>query len=252
MSELSQLKGTFSYDEYKLILEALKTKKTTFEDALKGDFTILRHDVEFNIDRAKKIGVIDNEYGIKSTFFFQVISSAYNPFSVKNKAKILSLIKMGHTVGLHFYISHVPVNNFEKLEHEFNLQKKIFEAGLELPCKIFSFHRPAPSSWVLEIRKDYLFGALNAYGPSFFEYLPDPKNIKYIADSNHRWKYGHPLDYLEFSKMQILVHPDEWSSKKDITELQFLKSLVDDSRKDFITTVDEELGSFAPYRDKIK
>ena len=105
MSELSQLKGTFSYDEYKLILEALKTKKTTFEDALKGDFTILRHDVEFNIDRAKKIGVIDNEYGIKSTFFFQVISSAYNPFSVKNKAKILSLIKMGHTVGLHFYIS---------------------------------------------------------------------------------------------------------------------------------------------------
>ena len=160
MSELSQLKGTFSYDEYKLILEALKTKKTTFEDALKGDFTILRHDVEFNIDRAKKIGVIDNEYGIKSTFFFQVISSAYNPFSVKNKAKILSLIKMGHTVGLHFYISHVPVNNFEKLEHEFNLQKKIFEAGLELPCKIFSFHRPAPSSWVLEIRKDYLFGAL--------------------------------------------------------------------------------------------
>ena len=52
--------------------------------------------------------------------------------------------------------------------------------------------------------------------------------------------------------MQILVHPDEWSSKKDITELQFLYSLVDDSRKVFITTVDEELGSFAPYRDKIK
>ena len=250
MSELPQLKGTFSYDEYKLILEALKRKKTTFDDALKGEFTILRHDVEFNIDRAQKMGAIDKEYGIKSTFFFQVISSAYNPFSVKNKAKILSLIEMGHSVGLHFYISHVPANNFEKLEYEFTQQKKMFESGLELPCKIFSFHRPA--SWVLEIRKDYLFGALNAYGPSFFEYSPDPKNIKYTADSNHRWKYGHPLDNLEFSKMQILVHPDEWSNKKDTTELEFLKSLVDDSRKDFITTVDEELGSFAPYRDKIK
>ena len=252
MREQPQLKGTFSYDEYKLILEALKRKKTTFDDALKGEFTILRHDVEFNIDRAQKMGAIDKEYGIKSTFFFQVISSAYNPFSVKNKAKIQSLIDMGHSVGLHFYVSHVPVKNFEKLEYEFNQQKKIFEAGLELPCKIFSFHRPAPSSWVLEIRKDYLFGALNAYGPSFFEYSPDPKNIKYTADSNHRWKYGHPLDNLEFSKMQILVHPDEWSNKKDTTELEFLKSLVDDSRKDFITTVDEELGSFAPYRDKIK
>ncbi len=252
MSELSQLKGTFSYDEYKLILEALKTKKTTFEDALKGEFAILRHDVEFNIDRAQKIGAIDKEHGIKSTFFFQVISSAYNPFSVKNKTKILSLVEMGHSVGLHFYVSHVPTNNFEKLEYEFNQQKKMFEAGLELPCKIFSFHRPAPSSWVLEIRKDYLFGTINAYGPSFFEYSPNPKQIKYTADSNHRWKYGHPLDNLEFKKMQILVHPDEWSNNKDLTELGFLKSLVEDSRKDFISTVDEELGSFAPYRDKIK
>ena len=52
--------------------------------------------------------------------------------------------------------------------------------------------------------------------------------------------------------MQILAHPDEWSNKKNLTELGFLKSLVDESRKDFITTVDEELGSFAPYRDKIK
>ena len=52
--------------------------------------------------------------------------------------------------------------------------------------------------------------------------------------------------------MQILVHPDEWSNNKDLTELGFLKSLVEDSRKDFISTVDEELGSFAPYRDKIK
>ena len=59
-----------------------------------------------------------------------------------------------------------------------------------------------------------------------------------------------PIDYPEFSKMQILVHPDEWY-KKDITELQFLKSLVDDSRK-ILLPVDEELGSFALYRDKIK
>jgi len=249
MSVLPQLKGTFSYDEYKLILEALKTKKTTFDDALKGEFTILRHDVEFNVDRAQKMGAIDKEYGIKSTFFFQVISSAYNPFSVKNKAKILSLIEMGHSVGLHFYISHVPINNFEKLEYEFTQQKKMFEAGLELSCKIFSFHRPV--SWVLEIRKDYLFGALNAYGPSFFEYSPAPKSIKYTSDSNHRWRYGHPLDNLEFSRMQILAHPDEWSNEKNSTELEFLKSLVDESRKNYITTVDEELKSFAPYRDKI-
>lgn len=252
MSKFSQLRGSFSYDEYKLILESLKNKETLFKKSLKGDFSILRHDVEFNIDRAVKMGSIDKEFGIKSTFFFQVISSAYNPFSVKNKSKILSLINMGHTVGLHFYISHVPAENFNELEKEFIKQKNIFETGLELPCNIFSFHRPAPSSWVLEIRKDYIFGAINAYGPSFFEYSKTPNKIKYLADSNHRWKYGHPLDKLNFSKLQILIHPDEWSDDNKLEELDFLKSLVEDSRKDFISTIDEELGSFAPYRDKIK
>ena len=71
MSKFSQLRGSFSYDEYKLILESLKNKETLFKKSLKGDFSILRHDVEFNIDRAVKMGSIDKEFGIKSTFFFR-------------------------------------------------------------------------------------------------------------------------------------------------------------------------------------
>ena len=72
MNNLSKLKGTFSYDEYKLILQALKTKKTTFEDALRGQFAILRHDVEFNVDRAQKIGVLDKNFGIKCNSKYQI------------------------------------------------------------------------------------------------------------------------------------------------------------------------------------
>ena len=93
MSELSQLKGTFSYDEYKLILEALKTKKTTFEDALKGDFTILRHDVEFNIDRAKKIGVIDSQdavYGNAAYDLASLVDDVRYKSSKRLKEKIYS------------------------------------------------------------------------------------------------------------------------------------------------------------------
>ena len=74
MDDTTLLKGTFCYDEYKLILKSLKNKNTTFEDALQGEFNILRHDVEFNVDRAHKMGSIDKEFGIKSTFFVQVIS----------------------------------------------------------------------------------------------------------------------------------------------------------------------------------
>ena len=97
---MKENKGTFTYLEYRSILSTLKNKQnTTFESALKGDcFNIIRHDVEFSIDRAHVMGLIDAELGIESTFFFQVISSAYNPFSHRNKEKIKHLEKLGHKI----------------------------------------------------------------------------------------------------------------------------------------------------------
>ena len=75
--------------------------------------------------------------------------------------------------------------------------------------------------------------------------------ISQIVDQSNPGKIQEKYDNLEFSKIQILAHPDEWSNEKNLTELEFLKSLVDESRRDYIATVDEELKSFAPYRDKI-
>jgi|ETNmetMinimDraft_13_1059891.scaffolds.fasta_scaffold80425_1 hypothetical protein len=40
-----------------------------------------------------------------------------------------------------------------------------------------------------------------------------PKVIKYSADSSHLWNYGHLLDSMKFDKIQVLTHPDEWSSR---------------------------------------
>ena len=77
-------------------------------------------------------------------------------------------------------------------------------------CDRFSFHRPP--SWVLENRADFIGGMLNMYGPSFFEYDPEPNNIKYIADSRHQWNYGSP--YTNHPKIQLSMHVDEWSNKE--------------------------------------
>ena len=32
-----------------------------------------------------------------------------------------------------------------------------------------------------------------------------------MADSKHRFSYGHPLDNLKYNKYQLLLHPDEWT-----------------------------------------
>ena len=61
-------------------------------------------------------------------------------------------------------------------------------------------------------------GIINVYSNLFFEYfddkIPEDPEIKYISDSNHQWKYGHPLDSMNSSwrKIHILIHPFSWSS----------------------------------------
>ena len=49
------------------------------------------------------------------------------------------------------------------------------------------------------------------YGKSFFELSDSPKKIKYLADSKHAFSYGDPIEDYDFKKIQILLHPDEWS-----------------------------------------
>ena len=71
---------------------------------------------------------------------------------------------------------------------------------------------------------------INVYGDSFFEFSSSPKKIKYIADSMHKWNYGHPVDNLHYEKIQILLHPDEWSSEGS-TEKQLFHDLIEEQKK---------------------
>ena len=240
----------FSTLEYIEILTAFSGRFMSFEDELDDGFTILRHDVEFSVNRALNMAIIEHQYGVKSTFFFQVLSNAYNPFSKTNYDKINQIKSLGHKIGLHLYISHLTEHNEESLCKELRLQKILFEKGLGLECTTFSFHRPP--KWALEIRHDKIDDVINAYGPSYFEYSPTPVHIKYVADSQHKWAYGHPLDYQDQKKIQILLHPDEWSSMGDTGSLEFFLDLVSENKKTFISTLDDETKHFSEVKKALR
>ena len=62
------------------------------------------------------------------------------------------------------------------------------------------------------------FTFINCYDESFFHYFEGkkPQNLRvhYLADSNHKWKYGHPIQINYKSsplKMQLLTHPFSWT-----------------------------------------
>jgi len=167
-------KKMFSYNKYIEYMLPFRESLTGYGDAIDcNEFVILRHDVEFDPVRALEMAKIEHKFEIKSTYFFQVSSDAYNLSSVKNRKILSEIERLGHTIGLHLYVSHL--DSYQKLifEEELNRQSSILGTSISGDVKCFSVHRPRP--WFLEIRKDFFGGIINAYGPSFFEYAQSPK-----------------------------------------------------------------------------
>lgn len=243
---MSSLDPNFTYKEYIKIIKLIKPRLSLFKLPMPENFILMRHDVEFNVSRALEIAKIESEHQVKSTFFFQVLSPAYNPISNINKSMIKHIKELGHNIGLHFYVTHLEEGNWGMFEEELNTQKIIFEEGLKIECNKFSYHRPP--KWVLENRNDEICGMINAYGKSFFEFSPNPKKITYLADSQHKWTYGHPLNNLISSQIQILTHPDEWTAGGDTSNQEFFTNVIEDHTKDFIGTLDNETKHFNEYK----
>lgn len=239
----------FSYSEYVEIIQSFSDRLVNFESINPDSFVVLRHDVEFSVERAYEMACIEEEHGIRSTFLFQVMSNAYNPFSAHNKSLIRDIKDLGHSVGLHFYVSHIKSFEINSLESNLIDQSRMFELGLGLPCEVFSFHRPPRPA--LEIRENYLCGMINTYGPSFFEFSENPSHIKYVADSQHKWSYGHPLEFVNNPRVQLLVHPDEWTDDGDSGTLDFFQNLIKHKRGIFSQTIDSETKHFSEFKKTI-
>ncbi len=179
-------------------------------------FLILRHDIEFSVEKAYAMARIEHEVlGINTSYFFQTRNYSYNPFSFKNMRLIKKIHAMGHKIGLHLNTSGmnkaIPMEEFIKSEVNF------LQNGLELPIDRFSFHRPALKFLKAGIRINKL---INAYDEKYFHlYEPHlrPQQLSkyYFSDSEHRWKYGNPMEQFtqEIKKLQLLTHPYSWSKK---------------------------------------
>jgi hypothetical protein len=240
----------FSYNEYRKII--LKYKKIIKDFSKINKFTktfcLIRHDIEFSIDRALRMAKIDNFLGIKSSFFVQVKSDCYNAFSDENIKKLKQIIKLKHYIGLHFYVSNLKKKD-SIVQVELKKQIKILELALGRKIDRLSIHRPP--KWILSKKNSIFKPYINTYSNLYFEFKKNPTEIKYYADSNHRWNYGHPMDVNKFKKFQILLHPDEWS-QKGMSEKENLISLIKEEKLNFISSLDKEYKTFKKYFKKRK
>lgn len=245
-----------TYSVYRDILRnIISTEKLRdYTDVQPGcDFIVLRHDIEFSMERALNMAEIEFEMGVRATYFVQIRSNAYNAFSLKNVAMLRQMRDLGHHIGLHYHIglSMVP----DVIAEEIRQQCGLLEAMLGFPVDRYSMHRPQKETHYYATA---IPGLINAYGPDFFTFAEELDehsvlHVKYISDAKHRWNYGTPdAETLRNApRLQLLVHPDFWS--EDTPEMRGnFSGLIRDHALTFTETIDSECHHFSEFREMLE
>lgn len=233
-----------SYTTYRKIINKIKQtqKYMDYTNAINSDaFVVMRHDIEFSIDRAYQMAKVESECDFKSSYFVQITNNAYNALSKKNIELLKAMYDMGHYIGLHYHRNDLL--DIEQIKEEISFQTKVLSESLGININRFSLHRPAIEHLKTEIKVENM---INTYGEDFFTFTEnsstlDDSKVKYIADSNHQWKYGLPTDefFDTYPKIQILVHPLSWS-ENGANHLNCFKEIIEEKREELLETIKGE------------
>lgn len=246
----------FSYGEYKEIINIIKHsgKQATFREAYTRDrFIIMRHDVEFSVERAYNLACLENENHFNSTYFFQISNNSYNLLSKKNIDMVKAIHDMGHEVGLHFHL-----NGLEKKEDivsEIKNEMMIVNTKFDFKVDSFSLHRPNPMVLGYNIK---IPGLINAYQDDFFSFVQnmqiDIPEIKYLSDARHRWNYNLFPDEVTLSsndKIQILSHPYSWT-QEGYDNVNNFRTLFAEKKQEILDTFDNECMHFKEIKNELQ
>ena len=241
----------FSYAEYRNIITLIKHNLPIMDFSEVNDevdsFCVLRHDIEFSIDRALEMARIEHEdLGVHSTYTVQLRNNTYNALSQKNIDAIQEIESMGHYIGLH---QNQPIMEDDELIDYISKDIETLEHYYGFEVDRFAFHRCGSNPGILE-KYVYVPGKINCYSEDFFHYFsgdkPEELKVHYLADSNHDWKYGHPfnIDYWDLpQKMQLLTHPYSWTEDGHDNISNYTK-LIRERNQELLESMNSETNTF--------
>lgn len=243
----------FSYNDYREIIRIIQAtgRHCGYREALGRDrFIIMRHDVEYSVERAWQLAKVEQSMDFTSTFFFQWTNNSYNILSRKNMDIIKDMHERGQRIGLHFALN--GMTDMERIRERIRMEIDILSEMFGFQITEFSVHRPSKDVLRENIK---LEGILNAYQDEFFTFadkITDDTqlNVKYLSDANHIWRYGYPdeANITGHDKVQILTHPFAWS-REGGGNFENYRALVLEKYRELIDSVDKECKDFAEYRD---
>ncbi|MCH5275871.1 MAG: hypothetical protein J1E65_08520 [Lachnospiraceae bacterium] len=243
----------FSFDDYRKIIRIIQSTglQADYKEALARDrFIIMRHDVEYSVERAYNLSKVEESMDFTSTYFFQWTNNSYNILSRKNMDMVKDMHERGHQIGLHFALN--GMTDMEQVKRQIAKEMQMLSEMFGFVVDTFSIHRPSKDVLRENIK---LPGIINAYQDDFFTFAENvteetPVTVKYMSDANHIWRYGYPdeQNILSNDKVQILTHPFAWT-KKGYDNFENYKTLVKEKTTEVIDSINNECKDFGEYRD---
>lgn len=243
----------FSFDDYKEIIRIIKStdRYTNYKEALNRDkFILMRHDVEYSVERAYNLSKVEDSMDFTSTYFFQWTNNSYNILSRKNMDMVKDMHERGHIIGLHYALN--GMTDMEQVRKQIVKEINILSEMFGFRVDTFSVHRPSKDILRENIK---LPGIINAYQDDFFSFADNvtedtPVAVKYLSDANHIWRYGYPdeKNILGHDKVQILTHPFAWT-KEGYDNFDNYKTLVTEKTEEVIHSINNECKDFVEYID---
>lgn len=202
----------FTYESYKNMLEKLERKGYAFSDYStwkeKERSVILRHDIDFSLQKAVRIAEIENAVGCESIYFVLVATNFYNIHSKESRKYISDIIKNGGKIGLHFDETQYNIRCDEEMKKYIYKEADMLSDIIGEGISIVSMHRPSVKILSANIE---ISGIINSYSEIYF------KQMKYLSDSRRCWRENvdEIIDQNKCSRLHILTHPFWYTENKE-------------------------------------
>ena len=224
----------FTYEAYKNMILNLRNneyKVVGYNNDFKEKTVILRHDIDFSLEKALDIAKLENQLGVFSTFFILLSTDFYNINSIKSLEILKNIIRLGGKIGLHF-----DENKY------INYELKIISTILEFPVDIVSMHRPSQSFLEMDLE---IPNVVNSYQKKFFT------EFKYVSDSRMHWRENieEIINSKKYQNLHILTHPFWYNFNKEEREYK-IKKFLNESILERYNSLNENIKDFEQILSK--
>ena len=209
-------------------------------DSTNSNNLIIRHDVDYSLSLAHRFAEFEAENGILSNYYILMSSDFYNPGSLKSSSILHSIIKMGHSIGLHFDESKYDYSNTDELIKYIYHEKSNLEEIINMSVTSLTFHRPINSLFELP---EIIDGMINLYSKRYFNY-------NYFSDSRRDWRRDPFEIYKQNEPVQLLVHPI-WFETDGNNTIECLNLFQEEVVKDYWHNVDANITNLEDLKNSL-